>query len=119
MTPLIAMYIIFRKNINKITAGLVQDAAPNKYEWIVATWIIATRCGVESKVLVGAFAAMSPKLVMKTDVGNDYILGFKPMKMEYTEHGCDVVEEMAKNSNEVIDLDMLLDRVYTLYRRNV
>lgn len=42
----IALYSLFHKNINKITAGVVYKIASDDTECITGTCVIATRCGI-------------------------------------------------------------------------
>lgn len=115
----IALYSFFRRNINKITAGLIYDPGSDESQCLAATWIMATRCGVDMKTLVVAFKAMSPRLVRSTEAGTGYIASLRPMKMEYTEHGLQVLAEMNETQRMVPDLDELLERIYIIKDRRI
>lgn len=117
VTPAIAIYTLFRKNVNKNTAGLIYDSGSDKYQCMAATSVMATRCGVDTKTLVSAFNALSPNLVKIRSIGMDYVLNFRLAKMTYTDHGLDVVREMQSQGSQVVDLDAVLDRCYPLYKR--
>lgn len=66
----IALYSFFRKNINRITAGLIYDPGSTEHECLSANWITAVRYGVDIKTLVVVFKAMSSKLVGNTEYGS-------------------------------------------------
>lgn len=68
-----ALYTIFRKNVNRLTAGLVHDVAASRMECVPATSVMAVRCRVPIGRLCSAFAAMSPSLVVEPDMGLHYI----------------------------------------------
>ncbi|KAK1828582.1 hypothetical protein QBC39DRAFT_393080 [Podospora conica] len=115
----IALYSFFRRNVKKITAGLIYDPGSSEQECMAATWVIAVRYGVDAKTLVVAFTAMSPRLVRSTEVGNGYIGSLRPMKITYTEHGLEVIKEVDESRKFVPNLDELLERIYVIKSRNV
>ncbi|KAF3401102.1 Bifunctional solanapyrone synthase [Talaromyces pinophilus] len=57
------LYTFFRKNINKITAGLSYDPACTELETIKSTSVMAITCWVSTDQLCSAFSSMSPRLV--------------------------------------------------------
>ncbi|KAG6050979.1 hypothetical protein E4U17_006318 [Claviceps sp. LM77 group G4] len=114
----IALYSFFRRNINKITAGLIHDPSSDESQCLAATSIMAMRCGVEMKTLAFAFKAMSPRLVRTTDAGNGYIVSLRPMKMEYTKHGLEVVANMEEKQRMVPNLNELLKGIYGVRQRS-
>lgn len=115
----IAMYSFFRRNINKVTAGLIYDPSSDESECMAATWIMATRCGVDIKTLAVAFKAMSPRLVKTTESGNSYIVSLRPMKMMYTQHGLSLVQSKDEDERMVPNLDELLERIYVVRYKTV
>lgn len=106
----IALYTLFRKNINKITAGLVHDVAATRYECLPATCAMAMRCGVPPQQLCQAFTACSPSLVDSDGVGLPYIRSIRYLKKKLTEHGQMVVDKRAEVTKQYINLDALLER---------
>lgn len=110
----IALYSLFRKNINRYTAGLVYDVGSTPPECIAATSAMACRCGVSLSRLVSAFHAMSPALVCMPEHGASYVLSLRCIKMEYTDHGIEVVNKRREANVPVISLESLLERMYLM-----
>lgn len=82
-----ALYNLFRKNINRITAGLVYDEASSKMECIAATAVMSIRAQVPAKKLCMALHASFP------EYGLPYVLSLRTMKLNLTEHGHEVSQQ--------------------------
>ncbi|KAH7065094.1 hypothetical protein B0J12DRAFT_734466 [Macrophomina phaseolina] len=104
----IALYTLFRKNVNRITAGLVYDAGSSQDECIVATSVMAMRCGVPIDRLCGAVQALAPELVTIPTDGPMYMNSFRPLKRSLTEHGNELV--INDKGRAVYDIENPLDR---------
>lgn len=104
-----ALYTFFRKNINKITAGLIYDPACTENQAIAATTVMAIRCGVPIEQLCSAFSSMSPGLVGETKNGTPYVKSFKPIEKELSEYGHEYV--LANRGRAVYDLESLKEIV--------
>lgn len=107
----IALYTVFRKNVNRMTAGLAYDVASSSMECIAGTSVMSVRCGVSIKTLCTAFSAISPKLVCKPRYGCTYILSIRTLKRTITHHGIDVVNKRAEANVPKINLDALIERL--------
>ena len=106
----IALYTVFRKNVNKMTAGLVYDVASSRSDMIAATCAMAMRCGITARKLCSAFAAMSPSLVTFPEPGCPYINSIRKRGINLTEHGIEVINKRRTANKGVIDLQSLLER---------
>lgn len=105
----IALYSIYRKNVNKITAGLVYDVGSSRRESIAATCAMAMRCGVPARKLCSAFHASSPSLVDMQEVGLPYIKSIRIPKVKLTKHGEDFVEKRVQANTGRFSIEALLD----------
>lgn len=105
----IALYTLFRKNVNRITAGLVYDVGSSSDECIVATSVMALRCGVPIDRLCGAVQALSPELVTTPTDGPMYMNSFRPLKRKLTEHGNELV--INDRGRTVYDIEKLIEVV--------
>jgi hypothetical protein len=110
----IALYSLFRKNINKYTADIVYDVASSKDECIAATSAMATKCGVPMSRLVTAFHAMSPSLVHVPEKGTPYVHSIRYRKMEHTQHGIEVINKRREANVPAITMDVLMERLYLM-----
>ncbi|RYP11921.1 hypothetical protein DL767_011213 [Monosporascus sp. MG133] len=63
-SPAIAMYTMFRKSINGITAGIGYDVTSNREQSTVATAMIAVRCRVKLTILCNVMKAISSEMIM-------------------------------------------------------
>lgn len=106
----IALYTFFRKNINKITAGLVHDVGATRLECIPATCAMAIRCGVPPRKLCQAFSAMSPGLVTDTGSGMPYINSIRYQRRSLTKHGIEVVAKRVEANKQYINMQALMER---------
>lgn len=104
-----ALYTFFRRNINKITAGLTYDPACSEMEAIAASTAMAIRCDVPLDQLCSAFAAMSSRLVGETRAGTKYIKSFKVEEKVLSQHGYDYV--VSQRGRAVYDLETLKEIV--------
>lgn len=79
MTLEIALYTAFRRSVNWITAGLIndEDASPDLAK--EATAMMASRSGTDIKRLTSCFAAMSPDLVSRVPGECSYIKGIRTL----------------------------------------
>lgn len=104
-----ALYTIFRKNVNKITAGLVYDVASSREESIAGTCAMALRCGVPASVLCSAFHAMSPALVEMNEIGCPYVRSLRVKNVTLTPHGIGYVEKREQANVPKYDLEKMLE----------
>ncbi|KAI6986067.1 hypothetical protein KC359_g8908 [Hortaea werneckii] len=111
----IALYTFFRKNTNKITAGLVHDVAASREDSIAATVTMAVRCGVTGEKLCSAFHAMSPALVDMNDIDYPYIKSIRVAHVQLSEHGQNYVEQREKANIPEYNLEAMLERGVTYY----
>jgi len=88
----IALYTIFRRSVNFITAGITIDHTASPHYCLVSTAIMATRIGVTIERLVQCFAAMSNRLVCIPDDGCPFIFGLRYQRMYLTKFGENYVE---------------------------
>lgn len=109
----IALYTVFRKNINKITAGLVHDVASSRSDSVSATCVMAIRCGVAPRKLCSVFSTMSPALVTYPEPGCPYINSIRVRHVSLTSHGKEVVDRTKSANKKVIDLQAMLERGMT------
>lgn len=112
-SPAIAMYTMFRKSINTITAGIGYDVTSTRDESVTATSMIAVRCRVKHEVLCNAMKAISSDMVMTPTRGIPYIKHIRPSDViRLTAKGRDVV--MATKGKATYDLDKLKEVVRLL-----
>lgn len=104
-----ALYTFFRKNINKITAGLIHDPACTESEAIASSTVMAIRCGVSLKQLCSAFSSMSSALVGETKGRTPYVKSFRCMKPTLSQHGYEVV--VSQKGKVTYDLETLKEIV--------
>ena len=104
-----ALYSVFRKNVNRITAGLVYDIGASREECGPATSAMAIRCGVTVEKLCSAFEAMSPSLVTKPKMGLPYINSIRTTRMTLTAHGNEVVDKIRGSEKRRYDLQSVLE----------
>ncbi|RYP66496.1 hypothetical protein DL771_007756 [Monosporascus sp. 5C6A] len=91
-SPAIAIYTMFRKSINSITAGIGYDSTSSREQSSVATTMIAVRCRVRPKTLRNPMKAIASEMIMAPTHGTPYIRHLKPLtKMTLTTHGMEVV----------------------------
>lgn len=101
----IALYTIFRRSVNFITAGLTIDHSASTHDCIVSTAVIATRIGVSIDRLVLTLAAKSNRLVCVPRYGTPFIFGLRYMRWVLTKVG---EEYVARNwGKETVDLETL------------
>ncbi|KAG6363277.1 hypothetical protein INS49_008374 [Diaporthe citri] len=81
----IALYSLFRKNVNKITAGIVYDVASSDSERVSAP-----------------------------EYGMSYVLSLRPVKMTLTLYGETIAEKIKESQTGVIDYEKLKERAYTI-----
>lgn len=93
---MMALFTVFRKSINWITAGFVvdEDASPALAK--EATCSMATRCGVTPKRSVSCFSSMSPDLVCVVRGECPYIKGIRTKLYVQTEEEKLVQEQSAR-----------------------
>ena len=106
----IALYTVFRKNVNKITAGLIYDVATSRSDAVAATCGMAMRCGVAPRRLCSAFAAISPSLVTFPEYGCPYVKSIRTRGIALTEHGVDIINKWRTANKGIIDLQAMLER---------
>ena len=87
MSPEIALYTIFRRGVNFVTAGLRIDHTATPYDYIVSKAVMAIRIGVSIGKRVLCFAAMSNRLVCIPKYGTPFVFGLRYMKMSLTKTG--------------------------------
>lgn len=104
-----ALYTFFRKNVNKVTAGLIYDPACTDLQAVTATTVMAIRCGVASKQLCSAFSSMSSALVGETRYGTPYIKNFRSMEPKLTDRGMEYV--IKNRGGATYDLETLKEIV--------
>ena len=103
----IAVYTIFRKSSNWITAGMEFDSKATHDDCATATRVMSTRAGVSTERLVQCFSAISKPLVYKPQNETGFVLGIRCMMMKMTDVGRDHVDQ---NSNmQTISLEDLKD----------
>ncbi|KAH9827500.1 FAD-binding, type 2 [Teratosphaeria destructans] len=83
----IALYTVFRRSVNFITAAIKIDYTAPPHHCIVSTAIIATRIGVTIDRLVQCFAAMSNRLVCIPKYGTGFIFGLRYERKLLTKFG--------------------------------
>lgn len=110
----IALYTVFRKNVNRITAGLVYDVGSSKMECIAGTSVMGVRCGVSVKQLCSVFAAISPDLIYVPEHGSRHILSIRTLKATVTPHGDDVINKRRTADVPTINLETMLERIRVL-----
>ena len=106
----IALYSIFRKNVNRFTAGLVHDVAASPPECHVATMVMAIRCGVSVRSLCSVFSAMTPGLVGEPEIGLPYIKSIRDTRRILTTHGHEFVNKLTSANVPSYDLEAMLER---------
>lgn len=104
-----ALYTFFRRNVNKVTAGLIHDPACTEMQAIAASTTMAIRCGVALEQLCSAFSSMSPKLVGETKNNTPYVKSFRPIEPVLSEHGYEFV--MTQKGRTTYDLESLKEIV--------
>lgn len=102
----IALYTLFRKSVNFVTAGTVLDNHSSAHHCIVCTAIMSMRVGVSIDRLVQCFAAMSSRLVCMPKYGIPFVFGLWHPSSELTKYGESYV---SRNwSKETVDLETLV-----------
>ncbi|KAK8007263.1 hypothetical protein PG989_001253 [Apiospora arundinis] len=96
----IAPYTAFRKNLNRITAGLMYDAASSSEDCVVATSPMVVRCGVPMSRLVTDFHTISPTLLHIPARGIRYTTSLRVVRMRLTEYGVDYHDNQYENLNK-------------------
>lgn len=105
-----AMYTFFRKNINRVTAGLIYDPACTELQAVAATMVMAIRCGVPIEQLCSAFSSMSPGLVGETKMGGTpYVKSFKAIEPVLSSYGEEYV--LSQRGRATYDLETLKELV--------
>ena len=105
----IALYTLFRKSSNFVTAGLTIDRTSPPHHCIVSTAVMAVRTGVTIDRLVSCFSAMSNRLVCVPTYGTPFVFGLRYTRTTLTKTGEDYV---SKNwQKEYIDLETLKSEV--------
>jgi len=112
----IALFTNFRKNTNKITAGLVYDVASSRRESVAATCVMAMRCGIPASTLCAAFQAASPLLVEMPERGCPYIKSIRVRLPRLTAHGQEYVDKRAQANVKRYDLEAMLERGMVLWK---
>ena len=105
----ICLYTLFRKNVNKITAGTMYDVAATTDQMIAATTMMAVRCGLSSEKLCSAFSAMSPDSVGQSKYGTLYVRSIRPRNVSLTQYGYDVL--LQSRARTTVDLETLKETV--------
>ncbi|KAL2353510.1 hypothetical protein BJ546DRAFT_1062309 [Cryomyces antarcticus] len=101
----IALYTLFRRSSNFITAGLTIDYNSPPHYCIVSTAVMATRIGVTIDRLVSCFSAMSNRLVCVPRYGTPFVFGLRYTRPFLTKVG---EEYVARHwEKEYIDLETL------------
>ncbi len=101
----IALYTVFRRSVNFITAGVWMDSTSPPHHCIVSTAIIANRIGVTMERLVQCFAAISNRLVCVPTYGIPFIFGLRYERKLLTKFGENYVER--HKGREYYDLETL------------
>ena len=86
----ICLYTLFRKSVNKIMAGLAYDTQSTPEQCLVATTLMAMKCGVSVEKLCSAVYAMSKSLVSETMRRCKYVKSLRPMGITLTQYGYEV-----------------------------
>ncbi|KAI1291214.1 hypothetical protein F5Y03DRAFT_400885 [Xylaria venustula] len=111
-SPAIAMYTMFRKSINNITAGIGYSVTSTREESVACTSMIAVRCRVKLEVLCKAIKSISSEMVITPTHGMSYIRNLRPIaKLTLTNHGMELM--MANKVKATYDIERLKE-VYTL-----
>lgn len=105
-----ALYTVFCKNVNRITAGLVYDPASTRLQMVGAIGTLSVRRGVSVERLWATFYAISPSLTRLPRDGSPYILSLRGMRRTVTEHELNVISK--RQTANVISLEALLERTY-------
>lgn len=87
----IALYTIFRRSVNKMTASLQIDPAATEWDCKVSTAMMATKAGVPIERLVACFSAMFNRLVCEPEYGMGFVANLKCPLMKVTPIGEDCV----------------------------
>jgi hypothetical protein len=99
----IAIYSIFRKSSNWITAGMQFDDGASLEQCATATRVMSHRAGVPTERLVSCIGAISKALVYQPRYLTGFVLGVRCMSFKTTPAGDDYIEHNFSSETILFD----------------